>query len=273
MPANSPTVAEAAAQYIATLPQETRPEEQRELNRFVWWFGSDRRVDDLTGITIESYQEQVEKSGADTLRRLDPVKSFLTFAQKQKYLGENLSKFIKIRRANTGRKKESASRAALPTQPAEETIQLTREGHARMKQELEHLTTVVRRQVAHDLVEARRDRDIRENAPYDAAKQHQALVEARIRELSRILGSAEVVDETQVSDRVAIGSTVVLRDMTHGDELRYTLVSPDEVNPRQGKISTASPVGKALLDREEGDVIEVSVPAGTLRYKVERLER
>lgn len=271
MPKDSLAVAEAASRYIAGLAQEARLAEQQELNKFVWWFGSDRRLDELTGLTLEQYQAQVEDSGADQAKRLGPLKSFLAFCHKQGYLSTNLAKFVKPKRASTT-KSQPSLRGARPQAADNEIVQLTPEGYAKMKKELEHLVTVVRPQVAHDILEARRDKDIRENAPYDAAKQHQAHVEARIRELERILGSASIIQEN-ASDRVSIGRTVVIRDLEADQELRYTLVSPDEVNPRLGKISTASPVGKALLDKAEGDVIEVVVPAGTVRYRVERLER
>ncbi len=271
MSTDSLAVAEAASRYIASLPQEVRWAEQQELNKFVWWFGSDRRLDELTGLTLEQYQAQVEDSGADQARRLGPLKSFLAFAHKQGYLTINLAKFVKPKRASAA--KSQPSPRVSQTQTADnDIVQLTPEGYAKMKRELEHLVTVVRPQVAHEILEARRDKDIRENAPYDAAKQHQAHVEARIRELERILGSATVIQEN-TSDRVTIGCTVVLRDLEAGEEVRYTLVSPDEVNPRLGKISTASPVGKALLDKGQGDTIEVVVPAGTVRYRVERLEQ
>ena len=270
MSMNATAVSEAASRYIASLPHELRFAEQLELNKFVWWFGSERRLDELTGLILEQYQTQVEDSGADQAKRLAPVKSFLTFAHKQGYLSGNLAKFIKLKRAPSG--KRVVSRGTRSQNAESEPVQLTAEGYAKMKKELEHLITVVRPQVAQEILEARRDKDIRENAPYDAAKQHQAHVEARIRELERIVGSACVIDERS-SDRVAIGCTVVLRDLEADEEVRYMLVSPDEVNPLQGKISTASPVGKALLDREAGEIIEVNVPAGIVRYRLERLER
>lgn len=270
MSEDSTAVSEAASRYIASLPHQARVTEQQELNKFVWWFGSERRLDELTGLILEQYQAQVEDSGADLAKRLAPVKSFLSFAQKQGYVSGNLAKFIKLKRAPSGR--QPVLRGTRARKAEAEPVQLTAEGYARMKEELEYLITVVRPQVSEEILEARRDKDIRENAPYDAAKQHQAHVEARIRELERIIGSACVIDERS-TDRVAIGCTVVLRDLEADEEVCYTLVSPNEVDPLHGKISTASPVGKALLDRGAGETIEVSVPAGIVRYRLERLER
>jgi transcription elongation factor GreA len=273
MAEGSPSIVEAVAKYIATVSAEDRVYEQQELNKFIWWFGSDRSVDDLSTMVVEGYQSQVIESGADMTKRLTPVKAFLTFAQKQGFLPYNMAKFIKIRRTGAA-KKNGVGAGVRVSKPAEEAVKLTAEGHAKMKAEYEHLTTEVRTHIADLLLEARRDKDIRENAGYDAAKQQQGMVEARIRELERILAVAEVIEENgDASDRVMIGSTVVICDLEDESEVCYMLVSPDEVNPREGKISTASPVGKALLDHREGDIVEVAAPAGTLRYRVVRFER
>lgn len=260
----------AAGQYLASLSAEERMAQQADIMRFVQWLPKDKTVAGLTPYEIESYQAQLESTGADTNKRLAAVKGFLGWVDDKNLAPNRLGKYVKLKRVAGGR------RAAV-TAPvrAREVVQLTREGYERLKAEYEHLTTHERAAIAQALLEARADRDIRENAPYDAAKNHQAQVEARIRELQAILASAEVLDEASAgaSDRVSIGSTVVVRDLTHDDEMRYTLVSSNEANPRQGRISTSSPVGKALLDRREGDEVEVAAPAGTIRYRIERIER
>ncbi|MBI3969005.1 MAG: transcription elongation factor GreA [Chloroflexi bacterium] len=150
---------------------------------------------------------------------------------------------------------------------------LTHEGHAKLKAELDDLINNARPQIAQQLLEARAAGDIRENAPYDAAKQQQALVEARIRELQRVLANAEIISDAHTGTKVTLGTTVVLHDVDHDEEIRYQIVNTSEANPRLGKISSASPVGRAILDRGEGDVVEVTAPAGTLRYRIERIER
>jgi transcription elongation factor GreA len=152
---------------------------------------------------------------------------------------------------------------------------LTAEGFKRLQEELDHLINVKRPEIARELFEARIDKDFRENAPFDAAKHHQAEVEARIRQLQAVLARAQIIDGTSTTrtGRIALGARVVLRDLEHDEELEYTLVSPNEANPRLGRISVASPVGKALLERTEGEEVEVEAPGGTIKYRIDKVER
>ena len=109
-------------------------------------------------------------------------------------------------------------------------------------------------------------------APLDAAKDHQGMVEARIRQLETILKSAVVTTKKGDSAKVMLGSIVTLQDLSSNEELRYTLVNPSEASPSKGKLSIASPTGKALLSRRQGETIAVAAPAGTLRYRIARIE-
>ena len=265
----SPTIAEVVAEYVASLPADLRSSQQQELSRFSRWFGLGHSIEQVTGITLETYQQQLERSGADLVRHLEPVKLFALYAWKKGYLSDNIAKLIKFKKV-TG-KGQKAERAKRPEKA--EAVQLTREGLDQIKVELDYLINEVRPLVAHELREARIDKDFRENAPYDAAKQHQAHVEARIRELERILATATLIEESQPEDKVVIGSTVVLHDLAFDEMVKYTLVSSSEADPKASKISVASPVGKALLDRSPGEVIEVAAPAGIIRYRIERIER
>ncbi len=264
------TLGEAAGRYLAVVKDVDRSLAQAELNRFVRHFGSDLLTTNLRASDVEDYQEKVEKSGADVVRRLEPLKGFLAFLHKQGATETNLGRVIKSRRTTANR--GVARRLGRPASADEEVIQLTSEGFENLKKELEYLTTVKRAEIARELYEARIDKDFRENAPYDAAKHHQAEVEARIRQIERTLAVAQIVDQQpSQSDQVGIGSTVILRDLTHGEELTYTLVGTNEANPRAGRISVASPVGRAMLDRQVGDEIEVAAPIGTVRYRIQRI--
>lgn len=266
-----PLLSEMIAEYLSTLPPQEQPPQQQELQRFRRWIGDDRLVSELTSKDIEGYQDYLLTNRMDLSRAVPPLKAFLAFAEKAGATRTKLARYLRAPRSTRapGQRSSAHRRTAANDRPA--TV-LTREGYQALQAELQHLTTVERARIAQALREARADRDIRENAPYDAAKQHQAVVEARIRELQAILAHAEVLDEAPKGERVSLGSTVVLRDLNEDDELRYTLVSSNEANPRLGKLSVASPVGRALLDRWPGEVIEVSVPAGTLRYRIERIE-
>jgi transcription elongation factor GreA len=263
------TLGEAAGRFLAVSKEVDRTQAQSELNRFVRHFGSSITTMSLRAIDIEDYQEKVEKTGADVTRRLEPLKHFLTFLHKQGGTETNYGRLIKSRRAATS--KTGARRSSRPGDD-DETIQMTGEGFENLKKELEFLTTTKRDEIARELYEARIDKDFRENAPYDAAKHHQAEVEARIRQIERTIATAQVIDQKPIQgDHVAIGSTVLLRDLTHGEELTYTLVGTNEANPRAGRISIASPVGRAMLDRQVGDEIEVAAPIGAIRYQIERI--
>lgn len=269
MTAKNLSISGVASEYLATLPQEERLEQQQEVMRFVRWYGSERSLADLGMRSVESYLAQVEATGADTSRRLGPLRSFFIYAEEQGYLPERLSKYIRIKRAS------GKGRKTIVSEPVErEVVHLTPEGYAQLKEELDRLVNEERPKVAEALLEARRDKDIRENAPYDAAKQQQGYIESRIRELEHIMAVAEIMKggSTAPAGRVGMGSTVILRDLTFDETVRYTLVSSSEANPREGKISVASPVGRALLDSTEGAVVEVDAPAGKLRYRVEKVE-
>lgn len=266
----APTVEELMRKYLMGLNEKQRIAQQTELNRFVRWLKPGAVLDELKAEDVERYQEQFERTGADSVR-LEPVRTFLATAHKQGHCGFNLGKFIKIKRAS---RKAAAAKAeeAAPTPVTEETTHITRDGYENLKQELEYLSTTKREEIAHELAEARIDKDFRENAPFDAAKQHQAEVENRIRFLERILATAEIVDLSTSSSRVGLGATVVLRDLTHDEELTYTLVGTSEANPRLGRISIVSPVGKAMIDRATGEEFEVEAPAGKITYRIEKLE-
>jgi transcription elongation factor GreA len=261
-------VTEAMGRYGATLKPDEKQGQQQELNRFVRWFER-RPMSDMTAQEVERYQEEFEKTGADS-RRLEPVKLFLAYAHKQGFTDINYGKFIRIRRTIArGRGGRSAEQQVeMPTGEM-----LTAEGFQRLQEELDTLINVKRPEIARDLFEARIDKDFRENAPYDAAKQHQAEVEARIRQLQGILARAQIIEEgKQAVGRVTLGAKVKLRDLTHDEELEYTLVSANEANPRAGRISIASPVGKALLDHAPGDTVEIEAPAGSVQMRIESIE-
>jgi len=151
---------------------------------------------------------------------------------------------------------------------------LTREGYEKLRRELEELKTVKRRNLSKAIKEARGHGDISENAEYDAAKEAQGLNEKKIAELEARLSGAKMLDDENIpKDEVLIGATVKLKDLGSGEELEYMLVSEDEADYSQGKISVSSPVGSGLLNHKAGDKVEIKVPVGVLRYKVLKITR
>ena len=157
---------------------------------------------------------------------------------------------------------------------AEKKNILTYEGLKKLEEELEDLKVVRRKEVADKIKEAREQGDLSENAEYDAAKDEQREIEARIEELEKILKNAEVVDEDEVDvDTINIGCKVKILDMEFDEELEFRIVGSTEASSLQGKISNESPVGKALLRHKVGDVVEVETQAGAIEYKVLEIQK
>ena len=151
---------------------------------------------------------------------------------------------------------------------------LTYTGLKQLEDELQQLKVVRRQEVAEKLKEARAQGDLSENAEYDAAKDEQRDIEARIEELENILKNAEVVVETEVdSDKINIGCIVKLFDFEFDEELEFSIVGSTEANSLKGKISNESPVGKALLGKKVGDTVTVETQVGELTYKVLEIQR
>jgi transcription elongation factor GreA len=145
-------------------------------------------------------------------------------------------------------------------------VLLTPEGLDKLKEEIEHLSTVKRREVAERIKEAREFGDISENSEYDDAKNEQAMLEARIASLEEKLRSASVIDASELdSDVVRVGSLVSVKDEGSGKSLKYTIVGSTEANPSENKLSNESPVGKGLLGRKKGDTVKVQLPNGKIR--------
>lgn len=146
---------------------------------------------------------------------------------------------------------------------------LTYEGLKKLEEELEYLKGVKRREVAERIKQALSFGDISENSEYDEAKNEQAHVESRIAQLETMLKYAKVIDEDEVNtDHVSLGSKVRLLDMEFDEEVVYHIVGSTEADPSKSKISNESPVGSALIGRKTGEVIEVSVPDGTIKFKI-----
>ncbi len=152
---------------------------------------------------------------------------------------------------------------------SEKEIILTPEGLKKLEEELEHLKSVKRREVAERIKVAIGYGDISENSEYDDAKNEQAFVEGRIITLEKMLRNARIINNDDVDlNAVSIGSIVTLKDMEFGDTVEYTIVGTAESDPFHNKISNESPVGKAILGKQKGSLVEVSVPAGTIQYEI-----
>jgi len=153
--------------------------------------------------------------------------------------------------------------------PSKEVI-LTQVGLEKLEKELEYLKSVKRREVAARIKTAISFGDISENSEYEDAKNEQAFIEGRIITLEKMLRNVRLIDDAEACpDKVCIGSRVLLKDLEYDEDCEYTIVGSAEANPADSKISNESPVGKAILNKKMGDVVEVAVPAGVvLKYQI-----
>jgi transcription elongation factor GreA len=148
-------------------------------------------------------------------------------------------------------------------------IILTPEGHEKLKEEIEHLSTVKRREVAERIKQAREFGDITENSEYDDAKNEQAMLEHRIATLQERLKHSRVIQRKEITtDVVSVGTRVRLRDVDARETIEYTIVGSAEANPAEHKLSNESPVGKAIMGHKKGETVEVSAPRGSLKFKI-----
>ena len=151
---------------------------------------------------------------------------------------------------------------------------VTESGYKKMKEELDYLINVKRKEAAENVGIARGFGDLSENSEYDEAKNEQAKLYGRIAEVENILAHAVIIDESEEAEgRIGLGCTIKVEDMETGDEELYAIVGSQEANPMECRISDDSPFGKALLGHHVGEIVEVDAPIGVLRYKILTIEK
>ncbi len=148
---------------------------------------------------------------------------------------------------------------------------LTADGIKKLQEELDYLVNVRRPEIARQIADAKADGDISENAGYDEAKTAQAFVEGRILTVKGTLGTAVLIRENGSREKVDLGTKVTIRDVEYGDEETYTIVGSTEVDPTNGRISLRSPIGRALMGRKKGDVVQVQAPSGSAQFEIVQL--
>jgi transcription elongation factor GreA len=257
---------EAASYFLSTLPSEEMVISQQIIYQFVRWFGRERPLQSITANEVAKYAQQMPSSIVAYQKNLDLIKAFLSYVRKEGWINNSLAMYIK-------KKKEKPSLSNNIKLKAVTTVSLTRAGYDSIKKELLELKNK-RPRIVEEIKRAAEDKDFRENAPLDAAKERLGHLEGRIMDLEETLKSATVITGTvEVEHKVCTGDSVVLVDLSCGEEMKYTIVNPREVNPVKGKISNASPIGRTVIKRGVGDVIEIEVPAGKLRYRIKRVDR
>ena len=241
----------------------------RELSRFVAWCGRERNVEGVTPIEVADYAQHIGLGGAESVQRLNPVKAFLGYWKDEGWIQNGLAAHLRIPRG----RRNGSKRAGGSDNASSGGTMLSREGYDRLVAQVADLK-LERSSVIEDIRQAMADKDFRENAPLDAAKERQGFIESSIRDLERILSNAIISSPMGSSSvtKIKVGAKVTLKDMSSGKEIRYTLVDSREADPGNGRISGVSPVGKALLNKETGDEVVISIPRGTLHYVVKKIE-
>ena len=237
-----------------------------EIIRFIEWYGRDRKISDLAPSLVEGYAKEFAQRGADAQKKLLPLKEFLVFMNRRRWTEQNLATHLRAIRS----RRAAGSRQSGASLNAANGPRLSEEGYNRLVSELEGFREE-RVRVVEDIRRAMADKDFRENAPLDAAKERQGFVEAKIRELESELTNAQILSGENSNIRSVVGSSITIKDVASGKRINYILVDKREADVASGKISTVSPVGQALLDRVVGEQVEITVPKGTMRYLVEKI--
>jgi transcription elongation factor GreA len=263
-PAAAPlvTLGHALSEYLQTLKPEQRRIQETYVRKYVEYAGDSLIAATLTGSKVESYAEaQIRVSDPAAPERVAALKAWFQFLRKREYTTANFGINIRARRA-IGRS------AATAGQRIEETpIEMTADGVDALKSELQVLDSQ-----KLDLIKAieiaRSDGDLRENAPYHAAREALAFANQRHKQIETSLRRAVVVDRTE-DDRSNVGSLVTVTNLDDDRQTTYRLVSAREAKAAELKISVESPVGKQLLGRRAGDEVAVSTPRGEFRYRID----
>jgi transcription elongation factor GreA len=259
------SVDEAAGHYLAALSSEEKEQKQAAIFNFVRWFGRERSLNGLTAPEVGNYAERLSLSDPDYDGKLEMVRACLNYAKKEKLCVINLAVHLKVRKGKTRTATANSNNHA-------EAVTLTEEGYHKLNGELAGLKEK-RPTLIADITRAAADKDVRENAPLEAAREAHGLLEGRIREIESTLKKATIVGKQQPSLKVRLGDSIVLVDLQSNEEMDYMIVGPRETDPSKGKISGASPVGKAVIGHIEGETVVVTVPLGKMRYQIKQIKR
>jgi len=259
------TLVEAIGVYLTEAKAKGKdPTIHLELQRFAQWYGVDRPILQIAPSDIGDYSERMAAGGSSpqAAERLQVVRTFLTHLKKKNYIEHNLAQHVRIRKT----KSKAGASGEASSQTYEE---ITAEGHSNLLSELERLKASSA-SIAEDIHKAAQDKDVRENAPLEAAREQKGHVESRIRHIETQLKNTRVIDASKVKKDsvVRVGSKVTLKDTDSGQERHYTLVSATEANPLEGRISDVSPVGKAIVRKHAGQEVKVQTPRGSQNFLI-----
>jgi len=254
---------EALAHFVNSLEPEKVEAERPLVEKFVMWFGVERMMSELGGADVGRYLGEVAADEEHDVSHLEPLRAFLAYSSRLAFTEENLVPHLQLEGDHGG----ARGLAGAADELGGKAFHVTLEGLQNLETSLEELKGE-RPGIADKLREAMADKDFRENAPLDAARDEQAHLEAKIRETEDRLRHAVIIDAEAKGGRANVGSVVKLLNIEHDREQEFTLVSEAEVDPTNGKISMQSPIGVALRDKGQGEEVVVEAPAGQMRFKV-----
>lgn len=260
----SVSLGQAFTEYLDSLKPVDRHKHEGYVRKYVEHVGAEVPLTFLSGARVESYAEQqIRSSDPKAQERVESLKNWFQFLKKRGYVQVNYGIHIRVRRA-VGRSSGSG-----PVRLEDTPVEMTAEGLEGLKNELEAISAQ-RAALVQAVSTAREDKDFRENAPLEAAREALAFADQRQKQIETALKRAIVVQRTG-GDVSTVGSTVKVTRLDKAEEREFKLVGQREANAKEQKISVDSPVGKELLGRRVGDEVEVSVPSGTIYYRIEAI--
>ena len=263
------TLHAALQQYLETLKAEHRNTFGQYVRKYVEYTGAEVELGDLSRARVESYVEsQISVTDPAAQERVTALKGWFKYLHKEGLTEENYGVQVRVKRVSNGRASANAAR-----RQAVESVDMTAEGVQALREELETLEKEVPA-IRELIAEARQDKDFRENAPLDAAREAMAFNDQRRKEIEATLKRARVVDSKgNVSGITGVGSLVTVTRVDTEQQMVFKLVGPREANATEKKISVESPVGKELLGRRPGDEVEVEAASGTIAYRVDAISQ
>lgn len=257
------SASEALVHFVNSLEPEKIEAERPQVEKFIGWFGTERLMSELGGEDVGRYLGEVTAEEEHDPSHLEPLRAFLAYSSRLAFTEENLVPHLQLEGDHGGARGLEGAADDL----GGKAFHVTLDGLQALEVQLEELKAE-RPVIADKLREAMADKDFRENAPLDAARDEQAHLEAKIRETEDRLRHAVIIDADAKGGLANVGSVVKLLNVEHGREQEFTLVSAAEVDPTNGKISMDSPIGTALKNKGQGDEVIVEAPAGQMRFKV-----
>jgi transcription elongation factor GreA len=266
---NPANLGEAAATYLTALSNAKREAVSQSVMNFVRWYGVSHKPDSLSPHRLAEYADG-QPASPDGAERVKAVREFLNSISKAGIIDKGLSSHLKGKRV----KSKTLAKATAKKQNQSTGLELTPEQKAQMEAELAVLKEK-RVNILEEIKRAAADKDLKENAPYHAAREEKAKLDGKVSELEMLLKHAVVSvagAHKKKSSKVELGRSVVVKNLSCGTVSTYKLVIPREVNVRKGCVSPVSPIGRAVMGCSVGDTVEVVAPACVIKYCIEAIE-